>query len=228
MKKTIIITGAASGLGKAIAKEFDKNRCNLVLCDRNQIDKKEYKNEILFLKVDLTKQNNIEKIYKDTLKKFKKIDVVINNAGITEKKHFSEFNYHEIENIMNINFNAVSFSTALAYNNMDSGTVAVISSLGGIFSLKNYSIYSASKHAVEGYFKSVKKEVKKPIKIIVFRPFRLDTNLNKKSKIKSPSSHRLSPNLYAEYVVAKINGQRLRAFCLSTRNFFLWLKKIIL
>lgn len=226
-KRTIIITGAASGLGKAIAKEFDKQKCNLVLCDRNIIDIKEYKNHVLFLKVDLTKEKDIEKIYEETIKKFKKIDVVINNAGITEKKHFSEFHYTEIDNIMNINFRAVVLSTILAYKHINKGVIATISSIGGKISLKYYSLYSASKHAVEGYFKSVKKEINKPVRIIVFRPFRLSTNLNVNSKVKSPSKHRLDPRLYAEYVVAKINNQKIKAFFFKTRNIFLWASKII-
>ena len=87
--KTIIITGAASGLGKSISEEFDKKKCNLVLCDRNLIDIKKYKNQVLFFKIDLTDEKQIKKLFDETLKKFKKIDIVINNAGITDKKHFS-------------------------------------------------------------------------------------------------------------------------------------------
>jgi short-subunit dehydrogenase len=225
--KTIIITGAASGLGKAIAKEFDKERYNLVLCDRKQIDINQYKNKALFLKVDLSKEDEIKKVYTETLKKFKKIDIVVNNAGITEKKHFSEFSFEEIDKIIMINYSSVAFSTILAYKNMENGVIANISSLGGWFSPKYYSAYAASKHAVEGYFKSVKKEMEKPVKIIMFRPFRLATKLNEKSKIKSPSKHRLDPRYYAEYVAAKINNKKIKCFFLSIRNMFLWLIKLL-
>ncbi|MBT3721278.1 SDR family oxidoreductase [archaeon] len=225
--KTIIITGAASGLGKSISEEFDKKKCNLVLCDRNLIDIKKYKNQVLFFKIDLTDEKQIKKLFDETLKKFKKIDIVINNAGITDKKHFSEFSSKEIDNIMDVNFKAVTISTNLAYKHMKKGVIATISSLGGIVSLKNYSAYSASKHAVEGYLKSVRKEMDKKIKIIIFRPFRLDTNLNKKSKIKSPSKHRLDPKIYAEYVVATINRQILKSSYYFLRNWVIWIGKII-
>lgn len=227
MNKTILITGSAAGLGKAIAHEFDKNKCNLVLCDRNNIDEKEYKNKILFVKADLTNEKDIEKIFSEAKKRFKKIDVLVNNAGITEKKHFSEFSSEEIDKIMDVNFRAVALCTKLAYNNMDKGVIATISSLGGKISLKNYAVYSASKHAVEGYLKSVKKEVKQNIKIIIFRPFRLATNLNKNSKIKSPSKHRLDPEYYAEYVVAKIENKKLKACMYNLRNIFLWATKVL-
>ena len=102
--KVAIITGSSKGIGKAIAKEFDKQKCNLVLCDRNNIDTKEYKNRVLFLKVDLTKVKDINKIYEETIKKFKKIDVVINNAGITEKKHFSEPKSSDFNKINRISY----------------------------------------------------------------------------------------------------------------------------
>ena len=225
--KTIIVTGAASGLGKAIAQEFDKTKCKLVLCDRNKINVNEYKNEVLVLELDITKKKNINKIYSQAIKKFKKIDIVINNAGVTLKKPFYEFNLSELDKIMAVNSSAVMLSTIVAYQHMNKGVIATISSLGGWFSPKNYSIYAASKHSVEGFFKSVKKDMDKPIKIKVFHPFRLNTNLNKHSKIKSPSKHRLDPRLYAEYVVACINGNRLKAGYCFLRNWMLWIKNII-
>jgi len=118
-------------------------------------------------------------------------------------------------------------STIYGYREMKQGVIATISSVGGFIAPKNYAIYSASKHAIEGYMKSVKKDMNKNIKIMVFRPFRLNTNLNKYATVKSPSKHRLDPRLYAEYVVARINGQKLKAFFYNTRNILLWIIKLI-
>ena len=100
--KVVVITGAASGLGNSIAHEFDKEECNLVLCDLNKINKSEFKNEVLDFQLDLTKEENIKKIYNQAVKRFKKIDVVVNNAGVTLKKPFYEFSEKEIDFIINI------------------------------------------------------------------------------------------------------------------------------
>lgn len=225
--KVIIITGAASGLGRAIAQEFDKSNCKLVLCDINKINPEEYNNEVLALKIDLLNEKDIEKLYSQSIKKFKKIDIVVNNAGITLKKPFFEFTSKEIDAIMGVNSRAVFISTIQAYKHMRRGVISSIVSLGGWISPIHYSVYAASKHAIEGFMKSAKKDVKKPINIMMFHPFRLDTNLNKKSLVKSPSKHRLSPKLYAQYVVAKIKGQRLKTMLYGLRNWLIWIKKLI-
>ncbi len=225
--KVILVTGAASGLGKAIAHEFDKEKCNLVLCDINKINKTEFKNKVLDFQLDLTKENNVKKVYDQAVKKFKKIDVVVNNAGVTLKKPFYEFSAKEIDFIMDVNSKAVMMSTIEAYKHMRKGVIATISSLGGWISPKHYSIYAASKHSVEGFLKSVKKDLKKPIKIKVFHPFRLKTNLNKHSKVKSPEKHRLDPKLYAEYVVASINENKLKASYCFVRNWVFWIVKLL-
>ncbi len=226
--KSIVITGASRGLGKELALQLSKQRCRLALAARSIGKLKDLENrliksgmqkeEVLIIKADVSKKSGIEKIYSSAISKFGKIDIFINNAGVNIQKKFYEFTEQEYYKLMDTNFKSVFISAKLAYLNKVK-TFVVISSVAGWMSSKYYSLYSATKHALEGFVKGAKKESSQ--KFIVFHPYRLKTSFHKNYKIKT-SHFRLDPGLYAKYIVAVLNGDKKKAFFCFARNWALW------
>ena len=112
LNKTILITGANQGIGLEIAKNFYSKGSNIILCARNKkkllsIKKKlvsKFKNKFFLEPLDISKQNQVDKFYKKIFKKNKKIDILINNAGIYGPKGSSEtLNWNEWKNTLDIN-----------------------------------------------------------------------------------------------------------------------------
>ncbi len=234
--KVAIITGASRGLGKEIALKLAEKGSKLVLCSRNEKDLLVVKEEIskknnvqiIIVKADVTKAKDVENVFSHAIKRFKKIDILVNNAGMNIKKQFFEYSEEEWDTVMNTNIKAIFLFTKQANKYMKKGKIVIISSVAGLFGSKYYSAYCASKHAVEGYTKSIKKEISKNIKIHVFHPYRLKTHFDKGYKIKSPEHHMIPPSLYAEYIVSVLEKNYLLASFYFMRNVILWLVKLII
>ncbi len=226
--KVIIITGASRGLGKELALQLAKEKSKLVLVARNQADlnnvKKEIKSkDVITIKADVTNIKDVKRIFSVTKKKFKKIDIIINNAGVNVKDYFYNLSEQDYDYIMNTNVKAVFTCTKEAYKYIKKGKIIIVSSVAGWFGAKKYSVYCASKHALEGFAKSIKQEVKKSVKVRIFHPYRMRTNFHKSYSKKSPEHHMLDPKFYAEYMVAVIKENSFQAFLLHFRNWVMWL-----
>ena len=104
--KVVVITGASSGLGLNIAKEFIKENAKVSLCAR-RIDKlkKNYQNKknVFFQKVDVSNEKNIQKFLTNTVKKFGKIDVLINNAGTAKSSKIENIKYNDLKKTYEVN-----------------------------------------------------------------------------------------------------------------------------
>src|SRR5574341_2373755 len=85
--KTVVVTGSARGIGKAIAEYFSKNEANVVICDLDQAAVnsvvKELGNGTLGIKANVLDKNEIENLFAKTIEKYGKVDIVVNNAGVT-------------------------------------------------------------------------------------------------------------------------------------------------
>lgn len=225
--QVIIITGASRGLGRELALELDKIDFKLVLASRSLEDlrklKKQLRTETLIVKADVSKPEDVKNLFEQAIKKFGKIDIVINNAGMNYKKPFYEYSEEEYDYLMAVNTKSFFLSCKFAHEYIKEGKIVIISSIAGLFSQKYYSVYSASKHALEGFVKGARKETN--LKFSIFHPYRLDTDFGKNYKHKSPK-HRLHPRLYAQYVAAKIKGNHLLASYYFIRNHLIWFFKI--
>ncbi|MBT3464512.1 SDR family oxidoreductase, partial [archaeon] len=166
-KKTILITGAASGIGKALSLEFAKLGSSLVLLDINKEGLKKLKNKIenqyetnvKAIKCDLTNKKNIQKIPNDILKE---IDILINNAGAGAKGFFNDRTYDEFEFIANINYLSVvqlthKFLKTTDFNKMK--YIINISSPAGFLDVPYMSAYSSSKKAITSFTKCLQIEL---------------------------------------------------------------------
>ena len=165
--KVVWITGASSGIGEALVYEFDKEGAILVLSARRKEElervQKNLKNaESFILPLDLDKTESIKPAAEEILAKYGKVDVLVNNGGISQRSLAKETNIEVDKKIMNINFIGQVAATKAVLPSMiknKSGHIIVTSSLVGKFGTPLRSTYSASKHALHGFFDSLRAEV---------------------------------------------------------------------
>ena len=169
-QKTVIITGASSGIGKELAFRFAQKSARLVLAARNQerlnsvVEQcKQFGGEAIAVVADVSQKEACKTIVDETIKTYGGIDILINNAGITMWSEFEKVtNIEALEQIMRVNFFGSMYLThfALPYLLKSKGQIVGISSLTGKTGIPTRSIYAASKHAMAGFFDSLRIELK--------------------------------------------------------------------
>lgn len=187
--KVIIITGASSGIGKATAEVFAKNGAKIVLNARNEmllnevVDsiKKEFSNpSILAVAGDVSNEADCKKLIDAAIAHFGKIDVLINNAGISMRALFTDVDLSVIKKVMDINFYGTVYCTkyALPYLLKSKGSLVGISSIAGHKGLPARTGYSSSKFAMQGFLESIRIEnLKKDLHVLVACPGFTNSNI---------------------------------------------------
>jgi len=167
--KNILITGGAGGIGLEIVHYFEKKNFNIIILDKTSKKnfKKNYtkiKKNIFYFEVDLVEIKKTEKKIQEIISKFKKIDVLINCAGIQYISTIENFPTNEWKKVIDINLTS-SFITSkniipvMKQNN--SGRIINISSVHGLVASENKSAYVASKHGLIGLTKAIALELSK-------------------------------------------------------------------
>lgn len=191
MKKTIIVTGASRGIGAAIVKMLAKEDYNIVL-NYNKSEEiakklqeeftKQGKNVEIF-KADVSKREEVKKLIEFTINKFKKIDVLINNAGISQTRLFTDITDEDWNNMLNVNLNSVFYMTQEVVPYMiheKEGCIINISSIWGITGAACETHYSVAKAGVDAMTKSLAKELgPSNIRVNSIAPGIIDTDMNK-------------------------------------------------
>lgn len=176
--KVVIITGASSGIGYALAKEFAKRGAKLSLAAR-RIDRLEKLNEelndteVFTIKTDVSVEEDCKNLIDATIEKYGKIDILINNAGISMRALFNEMDLDVMHSVMNVNFYGTVYCTkyALPYLLMSKGSLVGIISIAGHVGLPGRTAYSASKFAVRGFLDTIRIEnLKKGLHVLVAAP----------------------------------------------------------
>jgi short-subunit dehydrogenase len=162
--KVVWITGASSGIGKAFVEYYHKKGCFVILSSRNLDALKDVvkgldSNENTFVQaLDLEKSDTFPEIVKSLIQQFGKIDILINNGGISQRGDASETALDIDRKIMEINyFGNIALTKALLpyFQKQKNGHIIVISSIAGKFGFYLRSAYSASKHALQGFYESL-------------------------------------------------------------------------
>lgn len=169
-KDTILITGSSRGIGAAIAKSLAKENYNIVINFRenelaakkvfNEI--KKYNSNILMIKADIRKSEQVENMFLEIEKNFGNVDVLINNAGIASMKFFQDITEEEWEDIFNVNVHGAYRCIKRAIPSMISnkyGKIIGISSIWGITGASLEAHYSATKGAIISMNKALAKEL---------------------------------------------------------------------
>jgi len=187
--KVIWITGASSGIGEALVLEFAKAEARIILSSRNeqQLNLVASKTklpslDIMVLPFDLKDTTNASGLAAQIINKFGRIDILINNGGLSQRSTAIETSQVTERELMEINyFSAVNLTKAVApyMTRQKQGHVVVISSIAGKFGFYLRSSYSAAKHALHGYFESFRLETESSgIKTLLVCPGKIKTNIS--------------------------------------------------
>lgn len=176
--KVVVITGASSGIGRALALEFASRGARLSLGARRtelleQLRSELPGTEILIQETDVSSETDCSRLIEETIKRFGRIDVLINNAGISMRALFEEVDLKVIRQVMDVNFYGTVYCSkyALPYLLKTKGSLVGVISIAGYAGLPGRSGYSASKFAIRGFLDTIRIEnMKKGLHVLVAAP----------------------------------------------------------
>lgn len=189
--KTVIVTGGAKGIGKAIVKEFASNGYNVIINYKtSEKEAMELKEELInqgktveIYRADVSKKEEVKALVGFAIDKFGKIDVLINNAGISEIIPFVDIEEGNWDNMIDNNLKSMYLTTKEVIENMlhyKSGHIINISSIWGITGASCEVHYSTAKAGVIGFTKALAQEMgPSNIKVNAIAPGIIDTDMNK-------------------------------------------------
>ncbi len=183
-----LVTGASSGIGKAIVKAFVEDGLKVYGVARNGEKLKMLKEELgggfEFFTADVTDYKRAEEVAKVIVEKEGKLDVLVNNAGITEDTLFLRMDEEKWKKVIDVNLNGTYNYTHAAIRYMSKqkyGVIINISSVVGIYGNIGQSNYAASKSAIIGFTKSLAKEFgRRGIRIVAVAPGFVETPMTEK------------------------------------------------
>lgn len=191
MEKIAIVTGASRGIGREIAKELALKGIKVVANYNNSEEKalelkaelKEKGADIDIFKADVSKTDECKELVDFTIQKYGKVDILINNAGISITNEFTKISMGEWEKTLNVNLNSVFFMCKQVVPNMihnKNGCIINISSVWGMVGGSCEVAYSTSKAGILGFSKALAKELgPSNIRVNVIAPGFIDTDMNK-------------------------------------------------
>lgn len=182
------VTGATAGIGKAIAETFAKAGAHVIALgtniERGQALEKEGNGNITFMQVDVSNKEQVEKAIEDTLAKFQKIDVLVNNAGITRDGLLMRMSDEDWEKVMDVNMTSCFYTCRAcmrSFMKAKRGKVINVSSVVGLMGNAGQTNYAASKGALISFSKSLAKEVaSRNITVNCIAPGYIDTSMTEK------------------------------------------------
>lgn len=166
--KTVWVTGASSGIGEALAYKLAEKGCKLLLSARNEQELRRVQSACRspdshhVVPLDLSRYDEIEALAEKIWDKFGPIDVLINNAGVSQRYKALDGSLELDEKIMDTNFfGTVALTRPLVKKMVErkAGHVVTISSVLGLYGVQTRTAYAASKHALRGYFNSLRNEL---------------------------------------------------------------------
>jgi dehydrogenase/reductase SDR family member 7B len=242
--KTVWITGASSGIGRALAIEFSKMGANLILSARNNeklIETRSLCKDIKLVKLlpmDLGDFNSMKDKVNIALYLFEGIDVLINNGGISQRSLAVETKLSVDQKIMDINyFGTVALTKAILPHFIEkkSGQIAVTSSVVGKFGSPVRTAYSASKHALHGFFDSLRSEVYTyNIGITIVCPGPINTGISenaltangeKQNKKDAAIAQGIAPKVLAKKYIKALRKNKREAWIGKKEVFAIYVKR---
>nr|WP_121271515.1 SDR family oxidoreductase [Pedobacter schmidteae] len=198
--KVVIVTGASSGIGKACAEEFARRGANLVLAARQYVTlceitadlEKRYGIKAIAVQTDVSKEEDCKMLVKQALTTFNKIDILINNAGLSMRALFNELDLSVLKNLMDVNFWGTVYCTKYALPEIlkTKGSIVGVSSIAGYRGLPGRTGYSSSKFAMNGFMESLRTELLKTgVHVMVACPGFTASNIRVTALAKDGASH---------------------------------------
>ncbi|MCK5846619.1 MAG: SDR family oxidoreductase [Bacteroidales bacterium] len=218
--KISIITGASSGIGKALAYELAQRGSNVVLVARRKelIDKisedinSKYQVKVLAIKADISIEEDCKMFIEKTMNKFGKIDILINNAGISQRAMFADLHLDVIKKVMDVNYWGTVYSTkyALPYILKTKGSIVAVTSISGMQPLPARTGYCASKYAVHGFMDSLRIEhLKTGVHVMIAAPAYVSSEIREHALLSDGSEQGDSPRNEKGMLSAEIVAKRI-------------------
>lgn len=224
--KVIWVTGASSGIGEALVYLLNREGARLIISSRNREALYQVKNNcnalhVHVLPLDLEQSESLTERAAEALKIYGRIDLIFHAGGVSQRALALETELPVAQRIMNVNFwGSVIITQAIlpAMISQGGGHIVVISSLVGKFGTRLRSAYAASKHALHGYFDSLRSEVAdRNIKISLICPGFIKTNLtynalmadgSRQNKMDDAQEHGMLPDECARQILKAVKGGR--------------------
>lgn len=245
--KTVIITGASSGIGKSCAEQFAKKGANLVLgarqyvtlCEVAQDLEKRYGIRAIAVQCDVSIESDCKDLIDQANNSFKRIDVLINNAGISMRALFKDLDLLVLKNLMDVNFWGAVYCTKYALPELlkNQGSVVGVSSIAGYRGLPGRTGYSASKFALNGFLESLRVEnLKTGLHVMIASPGFTASNIRNVALAKDGTSQgetsmdeakMMSSDQVAEIIIKGVE-QRKRSLVMTAQGkLTVFLNKIL-
>lgn len=189
--KVVIVTGASSGIGKALVYELARQGAKIAIASRNieellriEEDLKKQGVEILPVRTDVTKEMACKELIEQTYLHFGRLDVLINNAGISMRALLQDLDTSVLHKVMDVNFWGTVYCTkyALPYLLQTKGSIVGVISIAGFIGLPGRTGYAASKFAVRGFLNTVRIENRrKGLHVLIAAPGFTASDIRKKA-----------------------------------------------
>jgi len=217
--KIVVITGASSGIGKALAYKFGSKGAKIVLAARNmaslqaiETDLQKLGIQALAVQTDVAVENDCRILIEKTLDKFGRIDILINNAGISMRALFIDLQLDVMRRLMDVNYWGTVYCTKFAMPHLlkTSGSLVGVISIGGYIGMPGRSGYAASKFAIRGFLDTVRVENRKTgLHVLVAAPGFTTSNIRRAALLADGSVQGETPRnenhmMSAEAVAAHI------------------------
>tara|TARA_B100000900_G_C20582964_1_gene718314 strand:+ start:1504 stop:2307 length:804 start_codon:yes stop_codon:yes gene_type:complete len=227
--KLVIVTGASSGIGKACAVRFAQKGANIVLAARSEqklkqvaIEISEYGVQVLTVATDVSNEQSCKFLIEAALKKFGRIDVLVNNAGISMRAAFTDLDVDVLKKVMDVNFWGAVYCTRYAIESIlqNKGSVVGVSSIAGYKGLPGRTGYSSSKFAMHGFLEALRIEnIKKGLHVLIACPGFTASNIRNTALAGDGSSQgetprdeqkMMQPDQVADYIVDAVLKRKNR------------------
>ncbi len=217
--KVVIITGGSSGIGKALALEFGRHGSKVLITGRNKAELEATVEELVKQGIDtagcnadVSREADNQRMAEETIRHFGKIDILINNAGISMRALFNEVDLDVVKKVMDINFYGVLYATKYCLPQIirNKGSVVGISSIAGFIGLPGRTGYSASKFALNGFLEVLRIEcLKQGVHVLTACPGFTASNIRKRALTKDGTAQDESPRNETKMMSAEECAQHI-------------------
>ena len=246
-EKLVWIVGASSGIGKALAIEFSKHKANLVISSRNEDELNLIKKtcesngaKCMVLPLDLTQIDTFRDKVDKVISEFHVIDVLIMNAGISQRSFIKDTSLDIDRKIMEIDYfgNIAMTKAVLPFMiKQQYGHIVTMSSPVGYFGFPLRSAYSAAKHALHGFYETLRIEhLQDNIKVSIVTPGRVNTNVsvnaitktgNKYGKMDDGQANAMSSEKFAKKMIKALKKEKKEILIGGKELIMIYLKRFL-
>ncbi|MFB6182433.1 MAG: SDR family oxidoreductase [Candidatus Nanohaloarchaea archaeon] len=187
--QTAVVTGASSGIGKATCKELAKEKVNLVLASRSKEKLVEISEDIeerfdvetKVVETDVTRKEDVENLFEETVEEFGEPDIVVNNAGLTYSGDVADMDYEDYEKTMAVNVDGMFYVAKNAIDHLEEtkGNLIFLGSIAGQYPRGTNPVYAGTKWWTRGFALSLESQIgDKDIGVTIINPSEVRTKFN--------------------------------------------------